>query len=166
MKTEKEYIELAQKRSGSKNISFRWAKSWLLDHTKHSLCDGLRFSRDEQRNYLEAEVVRQSHPDAKRARADKHYRALWLRRQNSAIARLMNPPLGTLDQITAAQDSRKGRIAKIAEICVEKSIALGKEVTTPEVPNITAGVRISGFSADFARKMGVKNIIMVGSRKG
>ena len=76
MKTEKEYIQLAQKRSGSKNISFRWAKSWLLDHTNHTFYDGLRFSRDAQRNFLEAEVVRKSHPDAKRARADKHYRAL------------------------------------------------------------------------------------------
>jgi hypothetical protein len=119
-------------------------------------------SWDAQRNYLAAEAVRKSHPEAKRARADKHYRALWLRRQNTAITRLLNPPLVTLDQITAAQDSRKDRIAKIAAICADKSIALGKVVAAPEVPKITTGVTINGFGADFARKMGMKNINMSG----
>ena len=114
--------------------------------------------------YCTSESARKSNPEAKRARDDAAFRRNWLRRINREIDVLVNSPVGTLDQITAAADSRTDRLAAEEKLIAQKSIALGKKINTSNIPDDAdlPGVLIDGFSVDFARKHKVTGINMIG----
>ena len=116
------------------------------------------------RSYIDAEKIRTSDPDAKRARDDAQFRREWLRRINRKIERLVHPPVGTCAEITAAADSQSDRADQVARLVAQKSIALQRKIPMPVICKNSElpGVGIGGFSADFARKFGVTGIIMRG----
>lgn len=122
------------------------------------------YSRTKE-NYLAAEKLRKSEPEAKRARDCAKFRKNFLRKLNAETAKLTHPQLTNVDQICVAVMERgpsEARLEKIAEL---KSIALGKIQTPAVIEKITAGILVKTFSNKTARKYGAE-INMSGSDAG
>jgi hypothetical protein len=114
--------------------------------------------------------VRQQLPqadrDARRARDDAKFRGKYLAGLRREEKRLCNPPLHTLADVTAAAENYPDRVQRMIEIARLRGIVTGKttakEKTIAALPKVSAGRRVSGFDADFARRCGVSGISMVG----
>lgn len=119
---------------------------------------------DGPHTYRVTEAARRANPDAKRAKNDKVFSAKFLKKINRQIAALINVKIGTLAEITAAADSRGVRAAKIEALVGQKSIAVGRKLVAPILQKNSdlPGIKIGGFSADFARKHGATGINMSG----
>lgn len=98
--------------------------------------------------------ARKSNPEAKRAAKDPKFRRNFLRRLATEQAKVMSPPVATIDQISAANKSKSARQTRLNEIFAQRNIALGKNQQPPQLPRINEGILIHSFSPDFARKFG------------
>lgn len=156
MKTE-EIINRA-KQSGSSSTTLKGAVKYLLAHHKYQRpirLEGMQsISVAARSTYKNAEEIRKSNPEAKRARDDVKFRRNFLRRLASEQNRLLNPPVSTVAEITAAANAVVDSNMRLYEIAKLRGIALGKApaVAKAEVPS--AGIIVTGFSADFAKKRG------------
>lgn len=115
--------------------------------------------------YRGSEAARRANPDAKRAKKDRVFRSKFLKKINRQIAALVNVKRGTLSEITAANNSRDVRRREIDALVGQKSLALGRKVVVVAIlpkNSDLPGVKVGGFSADFARKHGVTGINMSG----
>lgn len=99
--------------------------------------------------------ARLADPEAKRARDDAKFRAGWLRKLRAEELRLLNPPVRTITEITAACLSRSARSSRLVEIARLKNVA-GLKPKLVAVPKITAGITVCSFNAALARKHGAE----------
>lgn len=100
------------------------------------------------------EAERKSNPEAKRAAKDKIFRRKFLRRISDKLHTLLNPALNTIDQVSAAAASRANRQIQVNELITAKNTVRRKPQPIPNVPSVSAGIKVHSFSAEFAKKMG------------
>lgn len=115
-----------------------------------------------KKDYLEAESLRKSNPEAKRAKKDRKFRKAYFKRLNREIDKLINVPMNTLKEITEASTSFTSRKAQLArrygliEFVTGKPHRQNKKELKP-----LSGFKV-GFTTEFARKHGCDFISMRG----
>ena len=140
MKNKSDYIKIAAA-AGSAAQTFAGAKKFLLKNWVGQWPKNNGYSRLFAGNWKQAEAVRVSDADAKRARDDKKFHVKYLRALAREVAQLNRQPvtLVGVSAYVAGENSRKIRIAKINAI---RKIATGKNLPPFVAAPLSAPARI------------------------
>ena len=139
MKTKNDYIKIANQ-AGSSAGTFAGAKKFLLKNWVGQWPKNNGYSRQSAGAWKQAEAVRVSDADAKRARDDKKFRVKYLRGLALEVEKMNRQPV-TLDGVSAfvvGENLRKSRCAKINAL---RKIATGKNLPPFTAAPLTAPAR-------------------------
>lgn len=165
MKTE-DIINRAQA-LGSSATTFKGAVRYLLANHKYpkplplDAKPYIGLQEYSRALYTTTERHRKSNPEAKRARRDVKFRRNFLRRLATEQHRLLNPPVSTIAEITAAANALNQSAARLVVIEDLRSIALGKRQMAATIIAPEAGRLITVSNPALAKKYGA-TVIMVG----